>query len=116
MILSFLGIGDGGGKGALAYTIDHDFPDRPGEPHLFRRVSYDCKGRIFGRKSTWYTQNGTWKDGTPVEKVVGYGLLGHDFSDFSRHISDRRGLELLKQGCCPEAVVNAMLGDEGMPD
>jgi len=114
--MAIFGIGENRGEGPLAYTIDHDFPDRPGEPHLFRRVSYDCKGRIFGGKATWHTHNGRWKDGTPVEKVVGYGLLGHDFSDFSRHITDRRAVELLKQGCCPEAIANAMLGEEGIPD
>jgi len=105
-----------GGKGAVAYHIDYDFPDRPGQPRLFRRVYYDCHGRIFGKKSTWHTPGGRWKDGTPVEKIVGYGVLAHDFSDFSRHITDVRGLELLRQGCCPQAIANAMLGDEGIPD
>lgn len=101
-----------------AFHIDFDFNSIWLPRPLFLRIYFNCAGECLRLNpgQSWplgwrWRAPGTWAK---------YGhcraLLGHDFSDAFMGITDERTLELIKEGCCPDELISAMLGYDEMKD
>lgn len=106
----------GGGKGPIAYHQDSNIEIAGSPMPLFLRVYYDCSGRPFGDLHRYTTRPGDIWKGILPGYVDSFGVLGHDFSDYSEGLTDTRTLEMLQENCCPPELLAEMLGGEGAPD
>lgn len=91
-----------------AYFIDNDMPVSPGHPQTFRRESYDCWGRIFGNRSTWWT----WMGGGKWVRTHEFGLLGMGKVVDAGVMKDVRTIKMIQGGCCPPGLTIALLSGD----
>lgn len=107
-----------GAKGPTAYFIDTPIEMFASPFEQFIRTYYDCKGLPKGIYGRYTLRPANIRKGIPAKYYDAYGVLGamHLTDDFSTVPADMRTIKMMLDGCCPPALINAILGEEGTAD
>ena len=103
---------EGGGKLPVAYFKDSGFPQcARARKGLFFRTPYDCDGKAIGQE--YATKCTTGANGTPETVWLrGIGYPQHPDIGNMGKIVDVRGLDLMKDGCCPPELMKDYIRKE----
>ena len=102
----------------IAYHVDFPFNSIGLPRQLYLRIWFNCQGNCI-KKDPPVSWPLDWKWRAPLA-YLRHGnciaLLGNDFSDYFEGVTDMRSLSMMQKGCCPKAISNIILGEEGTPD